>query len=193
MNGFVEALKNRPQYMLSTHFACGMATYVFKDGDRMVPLPAFFDVDGFFEYLGELTRELDGGFKAVKKPVVMAKLMMNISRFVDEEKMPTGMNIAKVLAGAVSGGDYRGLASFHKDSLFVGMMHFQDPYNWDIDRVHKCGIHYATPDGQILPFCTFNVIPACTGTRCSKNSPYRRRSGSKDREEASRTTGISGN
>jgi hypothetical protein len=39
------------------------------------------------------------------------------------------------------------------------MMHFQDPHNWDIDRIHKCDIHYATPDGRILPFCTFNVIP----------------------------------
>jgi uncharacterized radical SAM superfamily Fe-S cluster-containing enzyme len=158
---FVEAIKSKPQYRLSIHFACGMATYVFKDGERIVPLPEFFDIEGFFEYLAQLTKEInDSPIKAVKKPVVLGKLIMNIGQFIDEEKKPKGMNFAKVMAGAVGGGNYHGLADFHQNSLFVGMMHFQDPYNWDIDRIHKCDIHYATPDGRILPFCTFNVIPA---------------------------------
>ena len=61
--------------------------------------------------------------------------------------------------GAMQGGNYHGLADFHHNSLFLGMMHFQDPYNWDIDRIHKCDIHYASPDGRVIPFCTFNVIP----------------------------------
>ena len=39
------------------------------------------------------------------------------------------------------------------------MMHFMDLYNYDIDRVQRCCIHYAVPDGRIIPFCAFNVIP----------------------------------
>ncbi|MEM3245313.1 MAG: hypothetical protein QXN16_00925, partial [Candidatus Micrarchaeaceae archaeon] len=39
------------------------------------------------------------------------------------------------------------------------MMHFQDEYNYDIKRVEKCDIHYVQPDGEVLPFCTFNVFP----------------------------------
>ena len=37
-------------------------------------------------------------------------------------------------------------------------MHFMDPFNFDQDRVHRCVIHYATPDGRIIPFCTMNNI-----------------------------------
>ena len=44
-------------------------------------------------------------------------------------------------------------------SIFLGMMHFQDEYTYDIHRVEKCDIHYAMPDGEVLPFCTFNVFP----------------------------------
>ena len=44
-------------------------------------------------------------------------------------------------------------------TLFLGMMHFQDEYTYDIHRVEKCDIHYAMPDGEVLPFCTFNVFP----------------------------------
>ncbi len=158
---FVEAIKEEPKYRLSVHFACGMATYVFKDGDRMVALPEFFDIEGFFEYLGELTRELNSSsHKSFKKPIVLMKLMKNIGKYVNGEKKPKELKFVRMLGSAVSGTNYHGLADFHKNSLFVGMMHFQDPYNWDIDRVHKCDIHYATPDGRVLPFCTFNVIPA---------------------------------
>jgi len=29
----------------------------------------------------------------------------------------------------------------------------------DVDRVERCDIHYAMPDGKVVPFCAFNVIP----------------------------------
>lgn len=157
---FIEALKEEPKYRLSIHFACGMATYVFKDGDKMVPLPKFFDIEGFFNYLGGLTSELqEAKFKKITKAKVLGKLAFNIRKFVDNKYKPKELKFVRMLTGAMTGGNYHGLADFHHNSLFVGMMHFQDPYNWDIDRIHKCDIHYATPDGKIIPFCTFNVIP----------------------------------
>ncbi len=157
---FVEALKQEPKYRLSIHFACGMATYAFKDGDRMVALPAFFDIEGFFDYLSELTREINASrHKTLRKPYVIGKLLLNMRKYIDNSKKPKDLKFMRMLAGAMTGTNYHGLADFHHNSLFVGMMHFQDPNNWDIDRIHKCDIHYATPDGRILPFCTFNVIP----------------------------------
>ena len=41
----------------------------------------------------------------------------------------------------------------------VGGMHFQDCYNYDVERVKRCVIHYAVPDGRIIPFCSFNGGP----------------------------------
>jgi uncharacterized radical SAM superfamily Fe-S cluster-containing enzyme len=40
----------------------------------------------------------------------------------------------------------------------IASMHFMDPYNFDIERVQRCVIHYATPDGKIIPFCTMNTL-----------------------------------
>jgi uncharacterized radical SAM superfamily Fe-S cluster-containing enzyme len=42
--------------------------------------------------------------------------------------------------------------------LMISAMHFMDPYNFDLERVQRCVIHYATPDGRIIPFCTMNSI-----------------------------------
>ncbi|HLD57701.1 MAG TPA: radical SAM protein [archaeon] len=159
---FIEALKSEPKYRLSIHFACGMATYVFKEEGtgKLVPLPKFFDVENFFSYLGELTRDIQTArFKKVGKALAVGKLMTKFNTFVDKKYVPKGLHIKRMLMGAMQGSNYHGLADFHHNSLFLGMMHFQDPYNWDIDRIHKCDIHYASPDGRVIPFCTFNVIP----------------------------------
>ena len=44
------------------------------------------------------------------------------------------------------------------NALLISCMHFMDPFNFDQDRVKRCVIHYATPDGRIIPFCTMNNI-----------------------------------
>jgi Predicted Fe-S oxidoreductases len=38
-------------------------------------------------------------------------------------------------------------------------MHFMDQYNYDVERVMRCDIHYTMPDGRVVPFCAFNVLP----------------------------------
>ena len=75
------------------------------------------------------------------------------------EKQPKGFSVGKLLFNALVRHDYKAMGEFHYKSLFIGMMHFQDPYNYDIERVERCGIHYGMPDGKIIPFCAFNVFP----------------------------------
>jgi hypothetical protein len=156
-SNFVEALTHEREYELSTHFACGMATYVFLDGDKIIPMPRFVDVDGLFEYLDEKAGDLRGG--SSKYTVGLGLLYNLFTRFTDKSKAPKGLNLSRTLFDALLKHDYRTLAALHHKSLFIGLMHFQDLYNWDIERVKRCTIHYATPDERIIPFCTFNVIP----------------------------------
>lgn len=44
--------------------------------------------------------------------------------------------------------------TFTYRTLLVAGMHFQDAYNYDIERVKRCVIHYATPDEKRYPFST---------------------------------------
>ena len=43
--------------------------------------------------------------------------------------------------------------------LLAAGMHFMDNYNFISERVQSCGIQYATPDGRLIPFCTYNSGP----------------------------------
>ena len=44
-------------------------------------------------------------------------------------------------------------------TLMIAGMHFMDVYNYDIERVKRCVIHYAAPNGLIYPFCAYNSGP----------------------------------
>ena len=79
---FAEALTGIPQYDLSSHFACGMGTYVFKDGKKMVPITRFVDVEGLFDYLNKSASDLERG---KKKTIIGAKILFGIRSFINKE------------------------------------------------------------------------------------------------------------
>ncbi len=152
---FVEALTRKPEYHLSSHFACGMATYVFEKDGKIVPITRFVDVEGLLNYLDSMSEKAREG----NRYLTGIKVLWKIRSFIDKNKAPKGLSLAKILYNALIKHDYNALGEFHKKSLFIGMMHFMDLYNYDIERVKRCCIHYALPDGRIIPFCTFNVMP----------------------------------
>jgi len=43
-------------------------------------------------------------------------------------------------------------------TLLCAGMHFQDRYNYDVERAKRCVILYSTPAG-VFPFCTYNCGP----------------------------------
>jgi 7,8-dihydro-6-hydroxymethylpterin dimethyltransferase len=158
VTGFIEAFTKKEQYELSIHFACGAGTYVFNDPDkkRLVPLPEFVDIAGMIEYLDEKSEEIYSG---TNRYIVAAKVLTKISSFVNKEKQPKSLSFAKLLTDALIKHDYTAIGQFHLKSMFLGMMHFQDKYNQDEERLQRCDIHYLTPDLRIIPFCSFNVLP----------------------------------
>ncbi len=158
VTGFIEAFTKREQYELSIHFACGAGTYVFQDDEtrKLVQLTDFVDIRGMIEYLEEKSDEIYSG---TNRYIVAAKVLTQISSFVDRKKQPKGLSFAKLLTDALIKHDYAAVGQFHLKSMFLGMMHFQDKYNQDEERLQRCDIHYLTPDLRIIPFCSFNVIP----------------------------------
>src|SRR5947208_12616959 len=44
----------------------------------------------------------------------------------------------------------------YKDTFKVAIIQFLDRYNFDIGTVKRSCIHFATPDGRMIPFDTYN-------------------------------------
>lgn len=159
VSDFVEAWSGEPSYRLSNHFACGMATYVYVDGDDLVPITDFLEVDAFLAALDDLASHYDGDLGRLDRARAAARLAWELHRTVDADAAPDGARVGRWLLEALTAGSYEGLVEFHRNSLFLGTMHFMDPYNYDVDRVERCDIHYSMPDGRVAPFCAYNVLP----------------------------------
>ncbi|MDE1849118.1 MAG: radical SAM protein [Candidatus Micrarchaeota archaeon] len=159
INKFIEALSGEYKYDLSIHFACGAGCYLFLDNDnKIVPLTRFVDAAGLMEHLQAAINEMDGKSK-LERRLIALKALTGVKRYIDKSKQPKSLNFGKLFMSLILKHDFATMSRFQLKSLFLGMMHFQDEYTYDIKRVEKCDIHYAMPDGRVLPFCTFNVFP----------------------------------
>ena len=160
----VSILHGQDKMTLTTHPGCGCATFAFVDKNRKVtPLTRFMDVDGFFENVEALIEKYrEARFQRVRMAVAGAKLMHDVSKYFDFSKAPEGLNeknIVKVIAGIFTHGDKESVGKFAWRALYIGNMHFQDAYDYDIQRLMRCDIHYSVPDGRIIPFCSYNSGP----------------------------------
>ncbi|MFX1416804.1 MAG: tetraether lipid synthase Tes, partial [Promethearchaeota archaeon] len=145
-------MKETPQLELSTHFACGMSTFIYinEDGDYE-PITNLIDVSKFLVLLEDISNlfaeEKMGASKRAK-----AKLAAG-ARHIKRKGI-----IKDLLSAFLNRGDYESLAKFMRRIIMVGLMHFQDPYNLDLERIQHCDVNYSAPDGRIIPFCTMNTI-----------------------------------
>jgi hypothetical protein len=154
------ALLEQSKVTFTTHPHCGLATYLFvKDENNVVPLTRFVEVEPLFKEFYELSKKADGA--KIKFPSKVKTLSI-LKKHIIEEKVPDGLSATKFLqmiGGVMGDSSKEGLAKFSWKMMFIGGMHFQDNYNYDVERVKRCAIHYTTPDGRIIPFCAYNGGP----------------------------------
>ncbi len=157
---FASILLGHTKVTFTTHPHCGIATYLFQnDKGDVVPFPRFIDIDRFSKELDAISDKMEN---AKFKKLYALKLIKLLKTCIDESKMPEGLTkkkFVKMLTG-VMGNDSKGaLANFSWKMMLIAGMHFQDSYNYDIERVRRCGVHYITPDCRLYPFCAYNSGP----------------------------------
>ncbi len=156
----VGAIAGRNMVTFTNHTHCGLATYLFvKDNEHVVPLTKFIDVDSLFAELYELAKKASG-----KKVQLFTKVKAYnlIKEHIKKDQLPEGMNVMEflnVLKRVFSEDTKKGLSKFSWNMMYVGAMHFMDSYNYDVERVKRCSIHYTTPDMKLIPFCAYNSGP----------------------------------
>ncbi|MBN1785683.1 MAG: radical SAM protein [Candidatus Methanofastidiosa archaeon] len=154
---FISAWKNEPQLTFTCHEHCGVGTYLFKVKDQIIPITRFIEVDAMFDFLEEMAIKVKDSGKVAKAKITL-KITSKLPSFINNEKAPPGLNLRNLILNVLTNGTVGDTAAFHNKTLFLGAMHFMDPYNFDIERVRRCGIHYGLTDGRIIPFCSYNSI-----------------------------------
>lgn len=139
------------------HFCCGAVSYLIvgdshksgKGGKRSkMPTPApitrYLNVERLARgYARKLQRKQEISTLDVLKSV-KPRLLLSPHFLLDAFRLKSKK--------------YDDISALHFKLLLVGAMHFMDAFNFDLERVRRCVIHYGLPDGRVVPFCAYNNI-----------------------------------
>jgi hypothetical protein len=89
-----------------------------------------------------------GAMKYIKNPekIVVSKTLQGFARLIASPNLSSAANF------------------LHSKNLMISAMHFQDAYNFDLDRVCRCLVHYGVIDPENnskvleVPFCAMNTL-----------------------------------
>lgn len=153
-----EAYMGQPVVEFTAHQHCGAATYVFVTDDEITPVNRIVDVDRFFESIDRMAGTLSKG-GSINKYRAMIEGLKDLHGSLKRDESGKSAEVWRLIRQALISQNFDALREFHWNALFIGTMHFMDCYNYDTERVRRCCIHYATPDGRLIPFCTYNSGP----------------------------------
>jgi uncharacterized radical SAM superfamily Fe-S cluster-containing enzyme len=158
----LSAIKGEETTMLSSHSLCSLGTYFFVSEDKQaVPITRFVDVGAMLQEIDLISRSTA---RATFKFFSKIKVWQSLQKHFKPEFAPKGLTFTKFLQ-TLQGMTDKKYGRGEKDgtytykTLMVAGMHFMDSYNYDVERVKRCIIHYAAPNGLIYPFCTYNSGP----------------------------------
>jgi len=139
-------------FELHSHFACGMATFLFINEDGSFhPITDVVDLEALLVTLEEIC-----DIYASEKTLASLRAKLKLLGFIRKVKRKHFMK--PIISSFLKRGTYSSLRHFMSKVIMLGVMHFQDPWNIDLERVQHCTINYALADGRIVPFCTYNII-----------------------------------
>lgn len=156
---FTTSEKGIPDVEFTVHPHCGTGTYIYVENGKMIPITRFIDVEGLLEHIDELASSSDRWIgKSLGKIKRLGSLISALPKYIDLAKAPKSVNVKQLFINVLRDGTGDAIKEFHRHTLLIGAMHFMDLYNMDLERIERCGVHYATPDGGIIPFCAYNTI-----------------------------------
>ncbi len=145
----IEALTNSPKPLFTNNPVCGASTLLYYDEDegQYVPVTKLVDVDSFERTCLELYKKASrGGLWKGVAGVELLKLLKYVRHKAFRD----------LLGEVLLRRDYESLGKLMFNLVGIGIMHFMDYFNYDLQRVQRCSIHYVAPNGMVLPFCTMN-------------------------------------
>jgi hypothetical protein len=157
----LEALTGDTKIRPTCHTDCAFGTYfLVSPSGEPIPFPRVVNVEGMFTEMNRLAH-------AIRRKGRVTwwdkwKVFRMFKRHFNEAAAPEGLTVKRFirsLQGLVDKhvGRGEGEKTTYKTLLCAGM-HFQDRYNYDVERSKRCVILYSTPSG-VFPFCTLNCGP----------------------------------
>jgi 7,8-dihydro-6-hydroxymethylpterin dimethyltransferase len=156
----ISSVRGSDTVHITCHPHCSLGTYLFieQSTGRAIPITRFTDIEGLFK---EIEAQAAKTKTSKFKRFAQMNAFYQVQKFYKKDKAPAGLDFTRFLQtldGFFDKEAGRGAkdGTYTNKTLLVAGMHFMDAYNYELERVRRCTIHYATPAGRIIPFCAYN-------------------------------------
>ena len=130
---------------------CQVNSYIFVDGNRVVPLPRVVQVEHYLDYITNraLPRLPDGpAIRRALEGLWSASAVGGSDTAARQFQCACGPGL-----------DLPSDLDHLKDHIFqIAIKDFLDPYTFNVKQVMKCCVGVLVPDGRTIPFCAYNSV-----------------------------------
>lgn len=124
---------------------CSSATYVYADGDNIIPLPRVVNVEDYLDYFKNRTVvDIDSIVQGAFDSLYSASSVPGSDKMLRNYCTACGIPFD--------------LGELKDKVKMIMIQPFPDPYTFNVKQVMKCCIHELLPDGRIIPFCVYNNL-----------------------------------
>lgn len=151
---------------------CNFVTYALIEGDTVTPITRILDVKYFLDYIKNRTM-----------PALNDDLLKTLERLWSSSAKVGSDEAARDVA-SITGGNHRSAASsgltraaqrcgschahlplsdhaprdLGRHVFMINTRDFMDPWTFNVKNAMKCCVEFLTPDGRMIPFCTYNTV-----------------------------------
>ncbi|MCK6566902.1 MAG: radical SAM protein [Chloroflexi bacterium] len=155
---------------------CNFVTYALIDGDSVTPITRVMDVKFYLDYIKNRTM-----------PALNDDLLKTLERLWSSSAKvgsdEAAQDISNMLQGQSNGGNgshptleatraEQRCVSCHahlplsehaprdlgRHIFMINTRDFMDPWTFNVKNAMKCCVEFLTPDGRMIPFCTYNTV-----------------------------------
>lgn len=158
--------------------SCNFVTYLLIDGDSIIPISRVLDVAHYMDYIGNRT------LPAINDELLgFLERLWSSSAKVGSEGI--GIDLAAILGSALPQASHDGnghhpgatraeqrCQSCHahlplskhtgwdlsRHLFMINTRDFMDPWTFNVKNAMKCCVEILTPEGRMIPFCTYNTV-----------------------------------
>jgi len=130
---------------------CSAITYVLMNGKKKIVLTELLNMDKYIKYIinhalpdKEFTRELEKALTALGSLLSMSSVSGSRKT---EKAICTLCNMT-----------IPDIGEFIGNTTIISVHAFMDEHNFDLKRAMKCCVTEILPNGQMIPFCVYNIL-----------------------------------
>ncbi|MCW4000079.1 MAG: radical SAM protein [Candidatus Bathyarchaeota archaeon] len=149
----------KPWPLFSCSPQCGIVNWVYVSPHtgKMYPINRFVNFERFFNTIRKTAEHAESKSRVQLLAPLFMGAMISMNMLLVTKEVGT-FTLMKSILSMHMDPTYKSLGKIRRRIFLLGCMAFMDSYNFDVNRVRRCVVHYITPDKKIIPFCAYNNV-----------------------------------